>query len=219
MEHLDYRNIDAIGLILGLFSIFIGIKYPDWDFKLKLKHRSIVTHSPLILILFVYLYIQKENATWWFSGEKEIGFRYFIIGFSIGMGIHFLYDLFPKGWKGSALLHIPVLKKRIRHKGSISLFIIFTIFSFGVAIMLSKINEETILFLSLGLLLLWLNKRKEGKLIRPLVSYLIIYFILACLLKENFGHTMLETLKVVWEYVTIVIDKIFTLVSHLKDKI
>ncbi len=177
MRIFDYAKIDEIGLILGLFSIFIGIKYPDWDFKLKLKHRSIFTHSPLILILFLYLYINKVNETWWFMKEKEIGFRYFIIGFSIGMGIHFLYDLFPKGWRGNALLHVPLLNKRIR-KGRTMLFLLmFSIFSFRIAIRLCKTNEEIFLFFTLGLLLLWLNKRAEEKLLRPTFSFIILFFL------------------------------------------
>jgi len=186
MQNLDFTKIDSIGLILGMFSIFIGIKYPDWDFKLKLKHRSILTHSPLILILFVYLYMDKQNNFLWFHSDKEIGFRYFIIGFSIGMGIHFLYDLFPKGWKGSALLHIPLLNKRITKNNSIILFILFTVFSFTIAVKMSKKLEELVLFFLLGLLLLWLNKRKEGKLIRPTFSFFILFIGIGCILSPDF---------------------------------
>jgi len=197
MQNLDFTSIDLIGLILGLFSIFIGIKYPDWDFKLKLKHRSILTHSPLILGLFFYLYLSKQNNFMIFHREHEVGFRYFIMGFSIGMGIHFLYDLFPKGWRGSALLHIPIINKRIREKGTIILFILFTLISFGVSIILSKSVEELVLFLFLGLILLWLNKRKEGKLIRPTLSFLMIFIGIGCYINPEF----------------------FTLISQLGDKI
>jgi 4-hydroxybenzoate polyprenyltransferase len=194
MHNLDFTSIDLIGLILGLFSIFIGIKYPDWDFKLRLKHRSLLTHSPLILGLFFYLYLTKQNNLSWFHREDEVGFRYFIMGFSIGMGIHFLYDLFPKGWKGSALLHIPILNRRISKGGSIGLFIIFTLISFGVSIILSKNVEELFLFLFLGLVLLWLNKRKEGKLIRPTLSFLISFIGIGCYINPKF-FTLISQLK------------------------
>ena len=193
MQSLDFTVIDIIGFILGIFSIFIGIKYPDWDFKFKLKHRSILTHSPIILFIFIYFYLEKQKGVFHFlSGEKEIGFRYFIIGFAIGMGIHFLYDLFPKGWKGSALLHLPILNKKVRKNGSIFLFIIFTIISFSVAIKLCRTLEEVFLFFLFGLLLLWLNKRKEGKLIRPTVSYLIMFGCLGSYFNEEFYSLIVE---------------------------
>jgi len=197
MQNLDFTSIDMIGLILGLFSIFIGIKYPDWDFKLKLKHRSILTHSPLILGVFFYLYFTKQSNFLWFHSDKEIGFRYFIMGFSIGMGIHFLYDLFPKGWRGSALLHVPILNRKIKAKGSVVLFVLFTIISFGVGIKLSRGVEELLLFFLLGLVLLWMNKRKEGKLVRPTISFLVLFIGIGCYLNPEF----------------------FTLISQLKDMI
>jgi hypothetical protein len=202
MHNLDFTTIDIIGLILGIFSIFLGIKYPDWDFKLKLKHRSILTHSPIILLLFFYLYLDRQGSMTAFTGEKEIGFRYFIMGFSIGMGIHFLYDLFPKGWKGSALLHIPLLNRKIKKWGSIILFILFTLISLGVTIKLSKNVEELLLFLILGLILLWLNKRKEEKLIRPTMSFLMIFIGMGACINPEF-----------YKIVVFSINKIFTLIS------
>lgn len=183
---MNFTHINSIGFLLGIFSIFIGIKYPDWDFKLKLKHRSILTHSPVILILFTILYMDSVNSTWWFMGEKEIGFRYFIIGFSIGMGIHFLYDLFPKGWKGSALLHIPIVNRRVKEKGTILLFTLFTGTSLGFAAFLCKTPEEIFLFILFGFLLLVLNKRKEGKIIRPGFSFLFIFLSVSYILKKEF---------------------------------
>jgi len=196
MQNLDITTLDKIGLILGVFSIFIGIRYPDWDFKLKLKHRSIFTHSPAILFLFIYLYLDKQKGFFhFFSGEKEVGFRYFIIGFSIGMGIHFLYDLFPKGWKGSALLHVPILNKRIRKKWSISLFVVFTIISFGIAVKMCNSIEEILLFFSFGLLLLWLNIRKEGKVFRPTISYLLMFGTLVLYFNNELYHWVLDQVQ------------------------
>ena len=213
MQSLDFTNIDTIGTVLGLFSIFIGIKYPDWDFKLKLKHRSILTHSPLILVLFIYIYLNKQDGSFLFHREKEIGFRYFIVGFSIGMGIHFLYDLFPKGWKGSALLHVPIWNRKIKKWGSIILFILFTILSFVVAIKFMKTIEEVILFLSLGLMLLWLNKRKENKLIRPTGSFLFLFLGLASCINLKFYEFLIGNIRAVWIAGETGIKTVFTLIS------
>lgn len=213
MQDLDFIAIDIIGLVLGLFSIFIGIKYPDWDFKLKLKHRSILTHSPLITVLFIYMYLNKQGGFLGFGGERYIGFRYFIMGFSIGMGIHFLYDLFPKGWRGSALLHIPILNRKIKKWGSITLFILFTIISFVVALKLSNSIEETILFFIFGLLLLGLNRRKEEKLIRPTGSFLFLFLGLASYIEPDFYMFFIKNIKTLWTVGEAGIKIVFTLIS------
>ena len=213
MQNLDFTTIDTIGLVLGLFSVFIGIKYPDWDFKLKLKHRSILTHSPLIIAFFVYIYMKKQGGFLGFGGEKEIGFRYFIMGFSIGMGIHFLYDLFPKGWKGSALLHVPILNRKIKKWGSIVLFILFTLISLMVGIRLSSSIEETILFLILGLLLLGLNRRKEGKLIRPTGSFLFLFLGIASYTDPHFYRFLIKNIESLWTAGEAGVKIVFTLIS------
>jgi succinate-acetate transporter protein len=132
------------------------------------------------------------------------------MGFSIGMGIHFLYDLFPKKWVGGALLKFPFVKRSIGSRWSIGLFIIFTITSFGVAVYLSNNVEELLLFFTLGLILLWLNKRKEEKLIRPTTGYLIIFCGMGAYTNPEF-YTLLvngsESLK----------ELIFTLSSQIND--
>ncbi|UUV18877.1 hypothetical protein NRK67_05040 [Fusobacteria bacterium ZRK30] len=213
MQNLDFTTIDTIGLVLGLFSVFIGIKYPDWDFKLKLKHRSILTHSPLITVFFIYIYMKKQGGFLSFGGEQEIGFRYFIMGFSIGMGIHFLYDLFPKGWKGSALLHVPILNRKIKKWGSIILFLLFTLISLVVGIGLSHSIEETILFLILGLLLLGLNRRKEGKLIRPTGSFLLLFLGIASYTDPNFYRFLIKNAESLWTAGEAGVEIVFTLIS------
>ena len=90
-------NINLLGFLLITVSFLFGIKLPDWDFKLRLRHRSILTHSPFFTIIFIALY---ETKTSYF-------FKYFIVGFSIAIAIHILFDLFPRKWYGGALLKIP----------------------------------------------------------------------------------------------------------------
>lgn len=91
------HNINLLGFLLITVSFLFGIKLPDWDFKLGLRHRNILTHSPFITIIFIALY---ETKTSYF-------FKYFIVGFSTAIAIHILFDLFPRKWYGGALLKLP----------------------------------------------------------------------------------------------------------------
>lgn len=93
-----FYNIDILGYILISVSFLFGIKLPDWDFKLKLRHRSIITHSPLITILLICLY----------KVGYDYFFKFFIIGFSMAISVHIIFDLFPSKWQGGALLKIPI---------------------------------------------------------------------------------------------------------------
>jgi len=40
-------------LLIVCLSSWLGLKFPDWDLKLGIKHRSLLTHSPLILVPFI----------------------------------------------------------------------------------------------------------------------------------------------------------------------
>ena len=48
-------KLNLLGFLLIVVSFFLGIKLPDWDFKLRLRHRSILTHSPFVTIIFIVL--------------------------------------------------------------------------------------------------------------------------------------------------------------------
>ena len=47
LEYID--KVGLIGIIVAVTAFLVGMKFPDWDFKMKLQHRSILTHSPLFL--------------------------------------------------------------------------------------------------------------------------------------------------------------------------
>ena len=82
-----FEKISMLEIIILFAAYFLGIKFPDWDFKLKLKHRSILTHSPLALLFLIRIYEQDQNEV----------FRYFLIGFAIALALLFIFDLYPKG--------------------------------------------------------------------------------------------------------------------------
>lgn len=181
MEFLDIINrinldiFNPMGAIIGLTAFLVGFKFPDWDFKFRLKHRNILTHSPIALVIMMFFYGRDPN---------EIS-RFFIMGFSLGMGIHFIYDLFPKGWGGSALIHIPIIRKSCGVKGSIALFKIFSLISIVISILFTLKKHEIIMIFFLGIITLIKNIPKEKKLIRPTFVYILIFFIFSFIKYEN----------------------------------
>lgn len=87
--------IAPIFLVVGLHW---GIRLPDIDHDMSfLKHRSIVTHGPLIpVILFgVALRLRFPPA------------RLFAMGGCLAFAVHHAFDLFPVGWGGGALIQVP----------------------------------------------------------------------------------------------------------------
>ena len=69
----EIKTIDFISITLMWMSFLIGIKFPDWDFKMRLKHRNILTHSPLILWVLIFFY-KTQNL----NNNVEI-FRFIIM--------------------------------------------------------------------------------------------------------------------------------------------
>lgn len=159
------ENINLIGIIVLIAAFAIGIKFPDWDFKLKLKHRNILTHSPFVTIILLYYYFKMPN---------EVS-RYFIIGFSMAMGIHFIFDIFPKGWGGGSLLQIPFICYSCKPKITKMLLNIFILTSFFITIILTKNEIEFLLLFLLGLISLIKNIKKEKKIMRPLLAYSLFF--------------------------------------------
>ena len=98
LQYVD--KIGLIGIIVSITAFLVGIKFPDWDFKMKLQHRNILTHTPLFLFLLMELYSKEKNET----------FRLFTAGFALALAVHFIFDFFPKGWSRGALLHLPIAK-------------------------------------------------------------------------------------------------------------
>ena len=162
--NIGLENISKTGIIISIFAFLIGVRYPDWDFKMGLKHRSAFTHSPLIVYL---LYTLHKN-----SGGVE--FRYFLISFSIAVGIHLVYDYFPKKWIGSALVHLSF--KIVLGSRYSKLFFAFSIlFCNYIAIKMMENSSEYIAFFIIGLLIFFKESKKEAKFFRPLFLYALVY--------------------------------------------
>jgi hypothetical protein len=167
MELLEINlgEISKTGIIVGILAFLIGLRYPDWDFKFKLKHRSIFTHSPLILFV-LYMIYKNEGGT---------EFRYFLISFSMAMGIHLIYDFFPKKWMGNAFIYLP-LKISLGERYTKQCLLVSIIFSNYLSINFMENESEYIIFFIVGLLILLSEVKKEGKFFRPIFFYFLVYF-------------------------------------------
>lgn len=162
---INLEDISKTGIIIGILTFLIGVKYPDWDFKLRLKHRSAFTHSPFILFL---LYAVYQNG----GGEE---YRYFLISFSMAVVIHLAYDYFPQRWVGGALVYFPFGMSM--GEGFSKVFFLSSIFfSNFIAVKLMQTSSEYLVFLIIGLLIFFKEAKKEKRLFRPLTLYLLVYF-------------------------------------------
>ena len=164
-------KLNLLGFLLIVVAFFLGIKLPDWDFKLRLRHRSILTHSPFVTIIFIALY---EIDTSYF-------FKYFIVGFSSAIAIHILFDLFPRKWHGGALLKIPFNGITCSKETTKLFFIATSLISIFLAIFyMTDIKEYFfVLFFSI---LIFIKKRKyENATIKPIIMFTLLYLILGIL--------------------------------------
>lgn len=176
MRFLD--EVHLMGIFISFAAFFLGIKFPDWDFKMKLKHRSILTHSPLILLIFIRVYEQ----------DRSDNFRYFLMGFSLALALHFIYDLYPRGWGGGALIKIPILKISCTPKMSKMILFFSIVISILVAICYTEKLMEFYYLGILGILTILKDTGKEEKLFRPMFSFSIFGLIIGCMkYKELFS--------------------------------
>lgn len=173
------KNINLLGYILIFVAFLFGIKLPDWDFKLGLRHRSIITHSPLITILLLIAYKVKE----------DFFFKYFIVGFSIAIAVHMLFDLFPYKWQGGALLKIPV--NISCSKETTKLFFLMTILvnSFIGIFYITDIYE--FFFIILLSFIVFIKKSKYEKIfVRPVLLFIFLMGTLGTLKFEILFKTL-----------------------------
>lgn len=173
-------NINLLGFLLITVSFLFGIKLPDWDFKLRLKHRNILTHSPFITIIFIAFY---ETKTSYF-------FKYFIVGFSTAIAIHILFDLFPRRWYGSALLKIP-FNISCSEETTKTFFVATILVSIFLAIFYMADTKEYYFVLFYSIITFVKKRKYENALIKPALIFAFLYIFLGSLKFE----TLFKTLK------------------------
>lgn len=104
-----FESIDNFFHAFPVVNFFYGI--PDWDLKLRIPliiwHRSIITHSciiPLLIMCFLIPFLGKINI---FLGKIGVHICR-VIGFLFA--VHFVCDLFPNSWQGTAFIYIPIVR-------------------------------------------------------------------------------------------------------------
>lgn len=166
-----FEEVPLMGIFISFAAFFLGIKYPDWDFKMKLRHRSILTHSPLILLIFIKVYEQ----------DRSDNFRYFLMGFSLALALHFIFDLYPRGWGGGSLIKIPIFKISCNPKTSKMILFFSIVTSELIAISYTKNLSEFFYLTLLGVITILKDTIKEEKLFRPLLSFIVVGIIMGCI--------------------------------------
>ena len=87
-----------------IVAVRVGLKLPDIDQNLSfLTHRSLLTHGLLLPVLGLflarrYLGLDSPLSPLW---------RLWLIGLCVALSVHLSFDLFPKSWRGFALIKIP----------------------------------------------------------------------------------------------------------------
>ena len=89
----------VIRLLALLAGVYVGFRFPDLDQRTGiLVHRSIVTHGLLApLLLYIVLGSRRSPAP----------ARLLVTGAALAVAVHLSFDLFPRGWSGHALIHLP----------------------------------------------------------------------------------------------------------------
>lgn len=91
-----------VNFLLVVFGAFVGIKFADIDLApvLRLNHRSAWTHGPIVVWLVMYLL-------------GIIPIYWLAVGFLPAHAIHLIADMFPRNWKGGALIKLTPIKKQL----------------------------------------------------------------------------------------------------------
>ena len=87
-------------LVLVLLVAFVTVSIPDWDqYTGILLHRSAITHSLLIPFLI-------DSLSSKYSDKK---YPIIISAIYFAFLVHLSGDLFPKSWRGFALISFPLI--------------------------------------------------------------------------------------------------------------
>lgn len=96
------------GLLLFLLGIRWGLDFPDIDQRTKLlQHRSFLTHGVIFpaVLLGVLHWCLRNRPRW--QAYLDTLVRLCIIGVCLATVVHLCFDLFPRSWRGFALIYIP----------------------------------------------------------------------------------------------------------------
>ncbi|MGL5278985.1 MAG: hypothetical protein ACRC8M_07955 [Cetobacterium sp.] len=189
-----FESMSFIGLILIWMSFLIGLKFPDWDFKLKIKHRNILTHSPIMLWIMIYFY----------NAQKDVEvFRFSIMGFALALGLHMIFDFFPKGWSRGALIYFPYCRICLGVKGSKGFIFLTGIYCIFLSIKYSQTYIEVMILALLGVYTIVKNIKKEEKFFRPFTFFAGVCVFLSAVKYDEISNSISFIVHLIFEKVKI----------------
>lgn len=169
MEFIQWIALNIVAVGIFIVATSVGLFYPDLDLKMPLfKHRSIVTHSPILSIILLYSMKQSDIT------------RFFIVGFTMAVAIHLVFDLYPKAWQGFAMIDVPFYGKLNRIFSKIALNLGVAI-SGGICFYLILEKYELFLFLFALVFFFFMYSKKEKKVLLPLINISVIFVGIYCL--------------------------------------
>lgn len=170
-----------INLVLITVFYYIGLRFPDIDFKIKgLRHRSIVTHSFFLPLILFILHKSEMLTLIWMKTYDITGSV--ITGLCFGMTVHFLYDLFPKRFVGSALIQLPVgnsykNKYALSAFNTVILFILSSLMQTFISLYyIADFTEITVLVLC-TVMTLFFKRKSENGFYLVIALFIVIVFI------------------------------------------
>lgn len=170
-----------INLILITAFYYIGLRFPDIDFKIKgLRHRSIVTHSFLLPLVLFILHKSEMLTLIWMKTYDITGSV--ITGLCFGMTVHFLYDLFPKRFVGSALIQLPVgnsykNKYALSTFNTVILFILSSLMQTFISLYYIADFTEIIVLVLCTVMTLFFKRKSENGFYLVILLFIVIVFI------------------------------------------
>lgn len=207
LEYVD--KIGLTGIIVAVTAFLVGMKFPDWDFKLKLQHRSILTHSPLFLFLLMELYKKDRSDT----------FRFFIAGFALALAIHFIFDFFPKGWSRGALLHLPIARIPLSPAVSKIIFMASIVISLYISLKMINSFEEYVFFIILSFWTFLKSIIKEKKFFRPCMLFMMIFLLMGSTKFDEVNKNLKKGGKEIAVYVKNIKKRGFPFLDNISAKI
>jgi hypothetical protein len=154
----------VIRLLALVAGVYVGFRFPDYDQHTDLLlHRSIITHGLLApLLLYAVL------------GSRRIAapVRLFVAGAALAVAVHLSFDLFPNGWRGFALIHLPKYGKAAPFLSWVWMALIIVV-CFFIALKSAQGGMRTAMVFICSTAVFSYSLPTENSLWRPLVAAIV----------------------------------------------
>ena len=155
-----------------LVGVAVGLQLPDVDqVFVFLAHRSIVTHS-FFLPLAGFLLVRRQAARW-----PQIG----VASMALAVAIHLAFDLFPRGWRGTALIQVPFFGALNPTLSVLWLLLCIVACSYVMVLLVKSDNELSIVCLTCLLAFAYAAAREAAFWLWPSLIVAGAVFLATCL--------------------------------------